>query len=425
MKIDALRALRHPNFRLFFCGQSLSLIGTWMTRVATSWLVYRLTGSSLLLGVVTFASQIPTFLLGPVAGVWVDRWERRRVLLITQFLAALQSLLLAGLTLSGRITVPEILCLSVFQGLINAFDMPARQSFLVQMVDGRTDLSNAIALNSTMVNSARLLGPALSGIIIAAVGEGYCFLIDGLSYFAVIASLLAMQIVGQPVGKSAASMFARLKEGWTYVSTFAPIRTVLSLFAIVSFMGVPYTVLMPVFATKILHGGPHTLGFLMGATGVGSIGAALSLATRKSVRGLYRVIPTVAVVFGGGLIAFSFSRNYWLSLALLCVTGFGMMLFAAASNTVIQTIVEEDKRGRVMSYYMMAYMGASPFGSLLAGSLAPVIGAPGAVLLCGVGCVAGAAWFWFQIPKLRPVIRPIYQQLGILPGAPVAVDGEN
>jgi MFS family permease len=234
-----------------------------------------------------------------------------------------------------------------------------------------------------------------------------------------------MQIAGPAVGKSAASMFARLKEGWTYVSTFAPIRTVLSLFAIVSFMGVPYTVLMPVFATKILHGGPHTLGFLMGATGVGSIGAALSLATRKSVRGLYRVIPTVAVVFGGGLIAFSFSRNYWLSLALLCVTGFGMMLFAAASNTVIQTIVEEDKRGRVMSYYMMAYMGASPFGSLLAGSLAPVIGAPGAVLLCGVGCVAGAAWFWFQIPKLRPVIRPIYQQLGILPGAPVAVDGEN
>ena len=425
MKIEALRALRHPNFRLFFCGQSLSLIGTWMTRVATSWLVYRLTGSSLLLGVVTFAGQIPTFLLGPVAGVWVDRWERRRVLLITQFLAALQSLLQAGLTLSGRITVPEILCLSVFQGLINAFDMPARQSFLVQMVDGRTDLSNAIALNSTMVNSARLLGPALAGIIIAAVGEGYCFLIDGLSYFAVIASLLAMQIAGPAVGKSAASMFARLKEGWTYVSTFAPIRTVLSLFAIVSFMGVPYTVLMPVFATKILHGGPHTLGFLMGATGVGSISAALSLATRKSVRGLYRVIPTVAVVFGGGLIAFSFSRNYWLSLALLCVTGFGMMLFAAASNTVIQTIVDEDKRGRVMSYYMMAYMGASPFGSLLAGSLAPVIGAPGAVLLCGIGCLAGAAWFWFQIPKLRPVIRPIYQQLGILPVAPVAVDGEN
>jgi len=421
MKINALRALRHRNFRLFFCGQSVSLIGTWMTRLATSWLVYRLTGSTLLLGVISFASQIPTFLLAPVAGVWVDRWERRRVLLITQVLAALQSLLLAGLTLSGRITIAEIVWLSIFQGLINAFDMPARQSFLVQMVDGRTDLSNAIALNSTMVNSARLLGPALAGIIIAAVGEGYCFLIDGVSYFAVIASLLAMKIEGWAVSKSTASMFVQLKEGWTYVSTFVPIRTVLLLFAIISFMGVPYTVLMPVFAAKILHGGPHTLGFLMGATGVGSIIAAAGLAARKSVRGLYRVIPTVAAVFGGGLIGFSFSRYYWLSLVLMGVTGFGMMQFAAASNTVIQTIVEDDKRGRVMSYYTMAYMGASPFGSLLAGSLGRVIGAPGTVLLCGIGCVAGATWFWFEIPKLRPLIRPIYQRLGILP---VVADGE-
>ncbi len=425
MKINAFRALRHRNFRLFFCGQSVSLVGTWMTRLATSWLVYRLTGSSLLLGVISFAGQIPTFLLAPVAGVWVDRWQRRRVLLVTQFLAALQSLLLAGLTLSGRITISEIVWLSVFQGLINAFDMPARQSFLVQMVNGRTDLSNAIALNSTMVNGARLLGPALAGIIIAAFGEGYCFLIDGLSYFAVIGSLLAIKIEGQAVSKSAASMFVQLKEGWTYVSAFAPIRTVLLLFAIISFIGVPYTVLMPVFAAKVLHGGPHTLGFLMGAAGVGSVISAVSLAARKSVRGLYRVIPTVAAVFGAGLIAFSFSRNYWLSLALMGVTGFGMLQFAAASNTVIQTIVEEDKRGRVMSYYTMAYMGASPFGSLLAGSLSPVIGAPGTVLLCGIGCLAGAAWFWFQIPKLRPVIRPVYQRLGILPVAPVVVDGEN
>jgi MFS family permease len=417
MKLNALRALRHRNFRLFFCGQSISLIGNWMTRLATSWLVYRLTGSSFLLGVVTFAGQIPTFLVGPMAGVWADRWDRRRVLLLTQFLAAMQSLMLAGLTLSGRITVWEIVSLSIFQGLINAFDMPARQSFLVQMVDGRTDLSNAIALYSTMVNSARLMGPALAGIIIAAFGEGYCFLIDGLSYFAVLASLLAMTIVRRDLPKTSAGMFVQLKEGWTYVSTFAPIRTVLLLFAIVSFMGVPYTVLMPVFATKILHGGPHTLGFLMGATGVGSIVAALSLAARKSVRGLYKVIPTVAAVFGGGLIAFSFSRNYWLSLALMGFTGFGMMKFAAASNTVIQTIVEEDKRGRVMSFYMMAYMGASPFGSLLAGSLAPVLGAPGTVLLCGAGCIAGAAWFWFQRSKLRPIIRPIYEQLGILPPA--------
>ena len=423
--INALRALGHRNFRLFFCGQSLSLIGTWMTRLATSWLVYRLTGSSLLLGVISFSSQIPAFLLAPFAGVWVDRWPRRQVLLVTQLLAAAQSLLLAGLTFSGHITIPEVVWLSVFQGLINGFDMPARQSFLVQMVDGRTDLSNAIALNSTMVNGARLLGPALAGLIIAAVGEGYCFLIDGVSYFAVIASLLAMNIPARAVSKSTGSMVIQLKEGWTYVARFAPIRTVLLLFAMVSFMGVPYTVLMPVFATKVLHGGPHTLGFLMGAAGVGSVFAALGLAVRKSVRGLYRVIPIVAAVFGGGLIAFSFSRNYWLSLALMAVTGFGMMQFAAASNTVIQTIVDDDKRGRVMSYYTMAYMGASPFGSLLAGSLAPLIGAPGAVLLSGLGCVAGGVWFWFQIPKLRPLIRPIYQRLGILPVVPVAVEGES
>lgn len=428
MKIDALRALRHRNFRLFFCGQSVSLVGTWMTRLATSWLVYRLTNSTFLLGAVSFFGQIPTFLVAPIAGVWVDRWDRRRVLLVTQFLAALQSLALAVLTLSGHITVWEILALSVFQGFINAFDMPGRQSFLVQMVNGRTDLGNAIALNSTMVNGARLIGPALAGITIAAVGEGWCFLIDGLSYFAVIASLLAMKIEIAAVKQSSADVLTQLKEGWAYVTGFAPIRTVILLFAIISFMGIPYTVLMPVFATKILHGGPHTLGFLMGAAGVGAVISALALAARKSVRGLYRVIPAMAAMFGCGLVAFSFSKNFWLSLALMGVTGFGMMQLFAASNTVIQTIVEDDKRGRVMGYWTMAYMGASPLGSLLAGALAPAIGAPGTVMLCGAGCVLGAIWFWMQIPKLRPIIRPIYQRLGILPVvpvAPVAIDGEN
>ena len=336
--------------------------------------------------------------------------------------------MLAGLTLSGRITISEIVLLSVFQGLINAFDVPARQSFLIQMVGGRADLGNAIALNSTMVNGALLVGPALAGKTIAAVGEGYCFLMDGLSYFAVIASLLAMRLDARAAGRSAAGMLVQLKEGWTYISTFAPIRTVMILFAIISFMGVPYAVLMPVFASRILHGGPHTLGFLMGAAGVGAIIAALSLAARKSIRGLYKAIPTAAALMGGGLIAFSFSRSLWLSLALMCVTGFGMMQEYAASNTVIQTIVDDDKRGRVMSYWTMAYMGASPFGSLLAGSLALVIGAPGTLLLGGTGCVLGAAWFWLQLPKLRPMIRPIYERLGILPlvpAVPIAVDGES
>jgi MFS family permease len=428
MKMDALRALRHRNFRLYFCGQSISLIGSWMTRLATSWLVYRLTNSAFLLGLVSFAGQIPTFVLGPVAGVWIDRWDRRKLLIVTQFLAAVQSLLLAVLTFGGHITIAEVVWLSALQGVINAFDMPGRQSFLVQMVDGKTDLGNAIALNSTMVNGARLLGPAFAGIIIGEVGEGWCFLIDGVSYFAVIASLLAMKLDVPPVKKAVAGTVAQLKEGWTYVSTFAPIRTVLLLFAIISFMGVPYSVLMPVFATKILHGGPHTLGFLMGAAGVGAVISALSLAARKSVRGLYKVIPVASALMGVGLIAFSFSRTIWLSFVFMGMTGFGMMQEFAASNTVIQTIVDDDKRGRVMSYWTMAYMGSSPFGSLLAGSLAPLMGAPGTILLCGIGCVLGASWFWLQIPKLRPIIRPIYEKLGIIPtvaAVPVTVDGEH
>ena len=415
MKIEALRALRHRNFRLYFWGQSVSLAGTWMTRLATSWLVYRLTDSSLLLGVVSFAGQIPTFLLSPFAGVWVDRWERRPVLLTTQFLAALQSLALAALTLSGHITVPEIIGLSILQGLINAFDVPGRQSFLVQMVGGRADLGNAIALNSAMVNGARLVGPALAGITIAAVGEGYCFLIDGVSYFAVIASLLAMRLDAPPVRKAATSMLVQLKEGWVYVSTFAPIRTVMILFAIISFMGVPYAVLMPVFADKILKGGPHTLGLLMGASGIGAGIAALAMAARKSVRGLDTAVAFAAALMGGGLIAFSFSRNLWLSLVLMALAGFGMMQSYTASSTIIQTIVDEDKRGRVMSYWTMAYMGASPFGSLLAGGLAPILGAPGTIIVCGLGCIVGALWFWLQLPKLRPQLRPIYEKLGILP----------
>jgi len=413
--VDALRALRSRNFRLYFFGQSASLIGTWMTRMATGWLVYRLTGSALLLGVITFAGQIPTFLLGPFAGVWVDHWDRRRVLVITQWLAALQSLLLAGLTISGHVTITEVVLLSVFQGVINAFDFPARQSFLVQMINGREDLGNAIALNSTMVNGARLLGPALAGLTIEAMGDGYCFLVDGLSYFAVIASLLAMRLEAIPPRKTGVNMIEQLSHGWQYVSTFAPVRSVMILFAIISFMGVPYAVLMPVFATKILHGGPHALGMLMGASGLGSMLATLSLARRKSIRGLYSLIPMATAVFGAGLVAFSFSQNYWLSLVLMAITGFGLMQQYTASNTVVQTIVDDDKRGRVMSYWMMAYMGASPIGSLIAGALAPILGAPVAVLLCGLGSIAGAIWFRAQFPKLRPELRPIYERLGILP----------
>ncbi len=418
----AWRALRHRNFRLFFGGQTISLIGTWMTRIATAWLVYRLRHSAFLLGTVSFAGQIPTFLLAPFAGVLVDRANRRTVLLWTQNLAMIQSLLLAWLTLARIITIPEILALSVFQGLINAFDMPGRQAFMVQMVEDRADLSNAIAINSSMVNVARLIGPALAGLVIAASSEGYCFLIDGLSYIAVIISLVMMRVHVAAVRRAATTMFEQLREGWSYVSTFVPIRSILTLFALVSLMGMPYTVLMPVFAGKILHGGPHTLGFLMGAAGAGALISALTLVLRRSVRGLTKMIPIAAGMFGVSLVLFGLSHWLWLSLILLLFTGFGMLQGLTASNTIIQTLVPEDKRGRVMSYYTAAFVGMAPFGSLLAGLLATWIGAPRTVMFTGSCCIAGGLWFWSRLPAIRRDIRPIYEQLGILAPLPETVE---
>ena len=400
-------------------------MGTWMTRIATSWLVYRLTGSALLLGTVSFAGQIPTFLIAPFAGVWVDRLDRRQVLVWTQALSMVQSLALAGLTLSHLITIPWVLALSVMQGLINAFDMPGRQAFMVQMVDDRRDLSNAIAINSSMVNMARLVGPSLAGMLIAVSSEGWCFLIDGISYIAVIVSLLMMRLTVVQTRREVTSTWTELKEGWRYVSEFLPVRTILLLFAAVSLMGMPFVVLMPVFAAQVLHGGPHTLGFLMGALGVGALTSALSLVLRKSVRGLLKMIPIAAAVFGTGLIAFGLSHVLWLSLLLMLFTGFGMMQGLTASNTIIQTLVPEDKRGRVMSYYTVAFVGMAPFGSLMAGGLAHAIGAPHTVIFSGVACIAGSLWFWSRIKVIRKDMRPIYEQLGILqPKVPVVIEEE-
>jgi MFS family permease len=411
-----LRALSSRNYRLYFAGQGISLVGTWMTRIATSWLVYRLTGSALLLGVVTFAGQIPTFVLAPFAGVFVDRVDRHKMLVWTQVLAMIQSFALAVLALLKVITVPEVIGLALFQGFINAFDMPSRQAFLVEMVDRREDLGNAIALNSSLVNGARLLGPSIGGIVIAAVGEGWCFFIDGVSYLAVIASLLMMHVVrrGRPAGGRPRGLH-QLREGWRYVSRFAPIRTILLLLALISLMGMPYTVLMPVIVGSTLHGGPAMLGVLMAASGVGALCGALYLAQRTTILGLGRVIPAAAALFGVGLVAFSFTRHELVAAAMLVVSGFGMMVQMAASNTVLQTIVEDDKRGRVMSFYSMAFMGMAPFGGLMAGALAHRIGAPHTVLVSGVCCVLAAAWFATRLPMLREVLRPIYREIGVLP----------
>jgi MFS family permease len=410
-----VRALSHRNYRLFFGGQSISLIGTWLTQIATSWLVYRLSNSALLLGVIGFVSQIPIFLLTPFAGVLLDRWNRRRTLVITQTLSMLQSFALAILTLTGVIAVWQIIILCICQGLVNAFDVPARQSFVVEIVDKREDLGSAIALNSSMFNSARLLGPSIAGMLIAAFGEGVCFLVDGISYLGVIAALLGMQIRLRKVESHRADVLQGFKEGFSYAFGFAPIRAILLLLGLVGLAGMPYMILMPVFAADVLHGGAHTFGFLMGASGAGAVAGAVYLASRRSVRGLGKIISLASSIFGVGLITFSLSRTFWLSLLLMMLIGLGVMVQVASSNTVLQTIVDDDKRGRTMSFYTMAFIGMSPFGSLLAGLLASKIGAPNTLLICGASCIFGSLLFSRSLPRLREMVRPIYVRMGIIP----------
>ncbi|HEX8463479.1 MAG TPA: MFS transporter, partial [Abditibacterium sp.] len=410
-----LRALQSRNYRLFFCGQVISLLGTWMTQIATTWLVYRITNSALMLGAVAFAGQIPAFVLGPIAGVWVDRLPRHRLLVVTQVCAMLQSFGLAWMAFSGHISIAFIIGLLVFQGLIYAFDMPARQSFVVEMLENKADLPNAIALNSSMFNLARLLGPSLGGLLIAAVGEKWCFLIDGFSYVAVIGCLLLMKIAPLEAKTSAKQPLQELREGYRYAFGFAPIRSMLILMASMSLMGMPYAVLMPVVARENLGGGAGTLGFLMAASGSGALVAALFLAARRSVRGLGKVIPICTIGFSVAVAAFSQISTLWLALPILFLMGFAMMTQNAACNTLLQTIVEPDKRGRVMSLYTMAFMGLAPFGSLWAGALAQQTNVANTLLVCAGGSLAAGLWFAWQLPSLREDVRPIYRKLGILP----------
>ncbi len=378
-----------------------------------SWLVYSLTHSAFWLGAVGFAGQIPIFLLTPLAGVLADRMDRHHLLIMTQTLAMLQAFALALLVLTGKITLWQIMSLGVFLGFVDALDMPVRQSFMAQVVE-KQDLGNAIALNSSIVNSARLLGPSFAGVLIASTGEGICFLLNGVSYLAVLLSLLAMKPIAREIESKKSRVFQELKEGFRYVSGFAPIRSVLLLLALVSLMGVPYQVMMPVFAKDILHGGPQTLGFLMGSAGIGALAGAIYLASRRSVLGLGKWIVAAAAVFGIGLIAFSLSRILWVSLILMLFVGFGMMVQMASSNTVLQTMAEENKRGRVMSFYAMAFRGMVPFGSLLAGGLASWVGAPNTLVIGGISCILGSFLFARQLPLLRKIVRPIYVKMGIL-----------
>ncbi|MFZ0292425.1 MAG: MFS transporter [Candidatus Sulfotelmatobacter sp.] len=399
----ALRALRHRNFQLFFSGQLISLIGTWMQSVAQSWLVYRLTGSALLLGSVGFASQIPVFLFAPIGGITADRFNRRHIVIGTQVASMLLAFILAALTLLHKVQVWHVFVLAALLGVVNAFDIPGRQSFLVDMV-GKEDLMNAIALNSSMFNGARVIGPAIAGILVARIGEGWCFFANAVSYIAVIIGLLMMKVQSRPRALMA-SPLEHMMEGFRFVNRTAPIRALLLLLGLVSLVGMPYVVLMPIFADKILHGGAQGLGILMGATGVGALLGALTLAFREGVKGLGRWVALCCAGFGASLVVFALSHNFWISVILLLPVGYTMMLQMACSNTLIQVMVPDALRGRVMAVYSMMFMGMAPIGALLGGVLADRLGAQLTVAIGGVASVAGAAWFWSQLPKIRVEAR--------------------
>src|SRR5215831_14392217 len=409
----AVRALRHRNFQLFFAGQLISLIGTWMQTVAQSWLVYRLTGSTLLLGTVGFASQFPVFLVAPIGGVVADRTNRHRIVIATQTASMLLAFILAVLTLTNHITVPEIMVLAAGLGVVNAFDIPARQAFLMDMV-GREDLMNAIALNSSMFNGARIIGPAVAGVVVAWVGEGWCFFANAVSYIAVIAGLLMMKITHPVNLAKEGSPLEHILAGFRFAARTAPIRAILLLLGLVSLVGMPYSVLMPVFASEILHGGARELGWLMGATGIG----ALSLAARVGVKGLGRLIARCAGGFGVSLIAFAFSKMFGLSLILLVPVGFTMMVQMASTNTLLQSMVPNNMRGRVVALYTMMFMGVAPFGAFFAGAIAHRIGAPWTVAIGGFACIVGAVAFGLILPSFRAQARELVLAQSMVAGAP-------
>ncbi len=410
-----IRALKYRNYKLFFGGQVISLTGTWMQQVAMGWMVYRLTASPFLLGLVGFASQIPAFIVSPLAGVYMDRWGRHKVIVIAQILFMVQALILTALVFTNLINIYLIIALELLLGFINGFDSTARQAFIVELVEKREDLVNAIALNSSSFNATRLIGPAVAGILISTAGEGVCFLLNGISYIAVIWALLSMKLKKPDLSSSAKKISAELKEGFSYSFGFPPIRVLLTLFGVMTLIGMPYAVLMPVFAKDILHGDARTLGILMGSVGIGALVGAYKLASRESALGLGKLMVKTSAAFGAAVIIFSLSTNLILSLAAMGAAGFSMMMTMASNNTILQTIVEEDKRSRLMSIYTMIFMGMAPLGSLIAGSIASKIGAPNTLIICGIISIASSYVFSRKLPAIRKLVHPIYSKLGIIP----------
>lgn len=410
----ALRSLRGRNLRVFFAGQGVSLVGTWMQQLGMSWLVYRLTGSAVLLGVMAFTSQIPSLFLAPLAGAVADRWSRYRLVVVAQTLSMLSALLLAGLVLGGRIEVWHLIAFSLVSGIISGVDIPARQSLLVSLVDSPEDLANAIALNSSMFNAARLVGPSIAGVLIGIVGEGPVFLINAVSFVAVLVALRSIRVPRQPV-RNEGSILRSLKDGWRYAAGFAPIRSLLLLLAGLAMVGIPYSVLLPVFASEVLGGDARTLGFLTSCAAAGALAGTLYLASRDTIVGLGRRIAQCCGIFGVGLILFSLARSPWVAGLFLVFSGFGVIVTTAGINTVLQTLVEDEMRGRVMSLYTVAFVGVGPIGSLTGGWLAAHLGAPATVALGGGGCLVLAAWFSRALPALRQAARPVLERRGVLP----------
>jgi MFS family permease len=421
---EAFRSLRHRNFQLFFAGQLTSLIGTWMQSVAQAWLIYRITGSAFLLGAGSFIGQSPVFLMSPLGGVVADRYNRRQVIIVTQTISMILAFILAALTLLHWVRVWEIFVLAAMLGTVNAVDIPARQAFLVDMV-GKEDLMNAIALNSSMFNGARIVGPAIAGVMVAALGEGWCFFGNGVSFLAVIVSLLLMRLKAFELHRTDSTAFQHIIEGFDYVRQTAPIRALLTVVGVSSLLAMPYLVLMPLFADRVLHGGARALGILMGATGMGAVLGAFVLASRRGVRGLGRVVGLAAAGFGVSLILFSFSRNFWLSVSFLVPAGFCMLLQNSSANTLIQTMVPDHLRGRVMSVYSMTFLGFAPVGALIAGAAAGHIGAPWTVAIGGSGCVVSAMYFHSRLAGLRGEARELILSQGIDGAEPPAVSARD
>ena len=409
------RALKHRNFRLFFVGQGLSMMGTWLQQVAMGWLTYRLTGSAWLLGVIAFCANVGILLFGTWAGVLADRVRRRRALYFTQSLMLAQAIVLTVLTALGHVQVWHLIVLSLWLGIVSAFDIPVRQSLYVHLVDDRADLPNAIALNSFLVNGARVVGPALAGLLLAVVSEAVCFALNALSFVAVIVAVARMHFPREP-GPAArhASWWSSWVEGFRYVWEYPPARALLTLVAVLAWTIAPYSSLMPIYAKDVYGGGPHTLGFLLAAAGGGALLSTGYLAGRDNIRGLMRVIALAAATSGLALAAFAYLRIFPLAFALMVAVGGGVILAAASANTILQTIVDDRLRGRVAGFYTLAFLGVAPLGNLAAGALAAQLSAQATFAINGVVAALAAAWFWRRMPAIRAALRPAYQKLGIL-----------